>query len=122
MTTEDQTRADETQQQTPKFVIVGDWLCVETGGCTCGANHAETGPEPYCGLEPAASLADVHTWIGRGVEATVSGFDGTPGRDYQLIEFRVPVGTLNGVRLGTRWWLTPVAAAVDLDAAVGGHQ
>lgn len=111
-------KTEKRSEETPKFVVVGDYLCVETGGCTCGANHSETGPEPYCGLEPALPLAEVHAWLTGSVQATVSGFDGTPGRDYQLIEFRVPVGTLSGVRLGTRWTLARIPVAASLPGGV----
>lgn len=43
----------------PKFAIVGDYLCVDVGKCTCGCGVEPFGHEPYCGVEPAASLAEM---------------------------------------------------------------
>jgi hypothetical protein len=36
---------------TEKYAIVGDWLCVETGTCTCGTPMSSYPHEQYCGIE-----------------------------------------------------------------------
>lgn len=43
----------------PKFVIVGEWLAMECGECTCGTGSTSYGHERGCGLEPLVKLADI---------------------------------------------------------------
>lgn len=39
-----------------KFVIVGDYLCEEMGGCTCGSYSNLYPHEQYCGIEPVVAM------------------------------------------------------------------
>jgi type IV secretory pathway VirB4 component len=45
--------------ESDKYSIVGDYLAIETGGCTCGAGGVGYPHEPSCGLEPVAKLTDI---------------------------------------------------------------
>ena len=41
-----------------KFVVVGDYLCEDLGGCTCG--HNLYAHEQYCGIEPIVAMDKIH--------------------------------------------------------------
>lgn len=56
------TPTEDRTDETPKFAIVGDFLCVEVDGCTCDGGH-EFPHRDYCGLEPAISLAEMHALL-----------------------------------------------------------
>ena len=44
------------QPEVTKFVVVGDYLCEEMGGCTCGSYSNLYPHEQYCGIEPVVDM------------------------------------------------------------------
>ena len=47
------------QPEVTKFVIVGDYLCEDVGGCTCGSYSNLYAHEQYCGIEPIVSMDEI---------------------------------------------------------------
>jgi len=47
------------QPEVTKFVVVGDYLCEDVGGCTCGSYSSLYPHEPYCGIEPVVSMDEI---------------------------------------------------------------
>lgn len=43
----------------PKYVLVGDMICIEVDTCTCGVLSGTYGHEPYCGIEPHIRLDEI---------------------------------------------------------------
>ena len=39
-----------------KFVVIGDYLCEDVGGCTCGSYSSLYQHEQYCGIEPVVLM------------------------------------------------------------------
>ena len=47
------------QPQEIKFVVVGDYLCEDVGGCTCESYSTLYAHESYCGLEPVVYMDEI---------------------------------------------------------------